>query len=350
MRIRILLLLVAITTTVFSQNLTQYYSTAYNTQGENLRDKLNDIIKGHTEFSYTSSSTDVWDILKETDKDPENPENVILFYSNVSVNGDQEYNNGQGWTREHVWAKSRGDFGTSRGPGTDVHHLRPASLSINSSRNNRNFKDCIDCNPLVYQGSPSGATSTTEYTYEPNDNVKGDVARMIFYMALRYEGENGEPDLEIIDYLLDKDDKMPYHALLSTLLEWNVLDTVSNFEKNRNNIIYNDYQHNRNPFIDYPELAEYLYGSMTDQFWNPHHLAVDNQELHHISVFSNASEGAITIKNAQKYQMEIYNLLGQLLSSGIVASETETIKLPYAGFMIIRLSNGNEIFTQKVIL
>ncbi|MCK5774814.1 MAG: endonuclease [Bacteroidales bacterium] len=350
MKTRILLLLLTITTTVFSQKTPSYYSTAYNTQGEDLRNKLNDIIKGHTEFTYTSSSTDVWDILKETDKDPENPENVILFYSNVSVNGEQEYNNAQGWTREHVWAKSRGDFGTTRGPGTDVHHLRPASLNINSSRSNKNFKDCIDCNYLEYQGSPSGASSTTEYTYEPNDNVKGDVARMIFYMALRYEGENGEPNLEIIDYLLNKEDKMPLHALLSTLMEWNKLDTVSAFEMNRNDIIFNDYQHNRNPFIDYPGLADYIYGSMTDQFWNPHHLAVDDEEISRIMVFSNSTTNSITIKNARKWQLEVYNPLGQLLTSATLASENETLNLPYSDLIIIKLTNGIKVFSQKMIL
>jgi hypothetical protein len=88
-----------------------YYDSAKNLSDENLKSALNKIIDNHTEYTYTSSNTDVWDILKETDKDPNNPDNVILIYSGVSIDAAQEYNNANGWTREHIWAKSRGDFG-----------------------------------------------------------------------------------------------------------------------------------------------------------------------------------------------------------------------------------------------
>ncbi|MDG1659750.1 MAG: hypothetical protein P8H40_00005, partial [Winogradskyella sp.] len=95
---------------------TGYYDSALNLADGNLKYALNQIIDNHTEFSYTSSSIDVWDILKETDRDPNNSDNVILIYSGISINAAQEYNNADGWTREHVWAKSRGDFGTTTGP------------------------------------------------------------------------------------------------------------------------------------------------------------------------------------------------------------------------------------------
>ena len=99
---------------------TGYYDCALGLADGDLKYALNQIIDNHTEFSYTSSSIDVWDILKETDRDPNNSDNVILIYSGISINAAQEYNNANGWTREHVWAKSRGDFGTVTGPGTDV--------------------------------------------------------------------------------------------------------------------------------------------------------------------------------------------------------------------------------------
>jgi len=92
-----------------------YYKTAFNIGGDSLKSSLNQIIKNHIEFPYTSSSTDVWDILKETDKDENDSNNVILIYSGRSVNAAQGYNSAKGWSREDVWAKSRGDFGT------DVH-------------------------------------------------------------------------------------------------------------------------------------------------------------------------------------------------------------------------------------
>ncbi|MCF6184655.1 MAG: endonuclease, partial [Bacteroidales bacterium] len=240
-----------------------YYDNAAGKTGEDLKAALNMIIKGHKKFSYTSSATDVWDILKVTDRDPNNSNNVILLYTGRSVNAAQEYNNGAGWTREHVWAKSRGNFGTSQGPGTDVHNLRPCDISMNSTRNNRWFAECDV--PVYDNGVFTGSyKSDTEWLWKPRAEVKGDVARMIFYMATRYEGYDGEPDLEIIDYIpADNNTSEPIHALLSDLLAWNQEDPVDNWEINRNNIIYSNYQHNRNPFIDHPEYANYIWGGGT---------------------------------------------------------------------------------------
>ncbi|SDG82405.1 endonuclease [Psychroflexus sediminis] len=243
-----------------------YYSLAEGKTGEALKSSLYEIIKNHVEFPYTSSSTDVWDILKETDRDPNNPNNVVGIYSNFSMTASLEYNSGDGWNREHVWAKSKGDFGTNLGAGTDVHHLRAADISTNSARNNRTFAEATD--PYVdgsgtYQGTTGSYTSSTEFVWEPRAEVKGDVARMIFYMATRYEGFNGEPDLELVDYVVDASDKSPLHGKLSDLLAWHAADPVDDLEKQRNDIIYT-YQQNRNPYIDHPEYVESIWGGATD--------------------------------------------------------------------------------------
>ena len=246
-----------------------YYHTAFNSQGDSLKARLHRIIRGHTEYPYTSSSTDVWDMLKDTDKDPNNPNNVILIYSNRSVDGDQEYNGGNGWSREHVWAKSRGNFGNALGAGTDAHHIRPCDISVNSTRSNRNFDDCITCVDVIDNGFNTGSKrDQNEWTFQPPVNVRGDVARMIFYMAVRYEGNNGEPDLELTDVLQTQSSQAPLHARLATLLDWHRSDTVDSFERNRNLVIYG-YQNNKNPFIDYPELAEFLWGDSTNYTWKP---------------------------------------------------------------------------------
>ena len=176
---------------VSSQVPSGYYNGTDGLTGIDLKTALNNIIKNHIEYPYTSSSTDVWDILKETDKDPNNPNNVILLYSGWSKNGNQEFNGGSGWNREHVWPKSRGDFGDLEGAGTDVHALRPCDISVNSSRSNRWFAEC-DIEHIDGDGPTGCYTSATEWVWKPNENVKGDVARMIFYMATRYEGENYE--------------------------------------------------------------------------------------------------------------------------------------------------------------
>jgi hypothetical protein len=125
--------------TCFTQIPPGYYSSASGLTGNALKNALNDIIDGHIEFPYSSSSTDVWDILKETDKDTIDPSKVSLLYSGWMLNAAQEYDSGNGWNREHVWAKSHGNFGTAQGPGTDVHALRPTDISVNGARGNRWF-------------------------------------------------------------------------------------------------------------------------------------------------------------------------------------------------------------------
>lgn len=234
-----------------------YYSSANGLSGDQLKNELNNIISGHTEYSYSN----VWDILKVTDVDPGNGNNVKGIYSRFSMNAAAQYDGGAGWNREHVWAKSRGDFGTSMGPGTDVHHIRAADVSTNSARNNRAF-DNGGTQYIDGSGNYSGPTPAKKgsgWTWYPGDEVKGDVARMIFYMATRYEGENGEPDLELTEQVLSNTDKQPLHGKLSVLLQWHNEDPVSSEEMDRNDAIFS-YQGNRNPFIDHPEYVASIWG------------------------------------------------------------------------------------------
>jgi len=92
---------------------------------------------------------------------------------------------------------------------------------------------------------------TDDDSFEPRDQVKGDVARMILYMSVRYEGGEGYPDLEPNDKV--DNGSQPYMGRLSVLKKWNDEDPPDAFEKKRNQVIYDDFQHNRNPFIDHPE-------------------------------------------------------------------------------------------------
>ncbi len=144
-----------------------YYDGTSAQCGDQLKSTLHNIIKDHTEYPYSSSGTDVWDILKETDRDPENSDNVIGLYSGFSMNAAKEYDNGAGWTREHVWAKSRGDFGTTLGTGTDLHHLRAADVSTNLATNNRSFANEAN-DPYVddsgnYSGPTGSFTSSSDW-------------------------------------------------------------------------------------------------------------------------------------------------------------------------------------------
>ncbi|MBL4708422.1 MAG: endonuclease [Flavobacteriales bacterium] len=248
-------------TQVWAQIPSGYYNSTNGQSGATLKSTLHSIIDGHTEYPYSSSGTDVWDILKVADKDPNNSNNVIGLYSNFSMNAAAEYANGAGWNREHVWAKSRGNFGTSPGPGTDLHHLRAADITTNSARDNRNFDEAptqyVDVGGN-YSGTTDSRTSSTDWIWEPRDEVKGDVARMILYMTVRYEGTNGEPDLELTDNLLSNTDQSPMQGKASVLIQWHLDDPVSSEEISRNDVVYS-YQNNRNPFIDHPEYVCFIY-------------------------------------------------------------------------------------------
>ncbi len=247
--------------TITESNEGDYYASIDpNATGSELKFELHNLIKGHIEYPYSSSSTDVWDIVMDADEDPDNSNNVILIYTGRSQ--DKSFNSStsgssDAWNREHVWAKSRGDFGTDPGPGTDCHHLKPADASMNSTRSNKDFDNG---GTQVNDGGTPTDCYTDADSWEPRDEVKGDVARMIFYMAVRYEGEKGEPDLHIVDYTEENPDKDPQIGKLSTLLEWNQDDPVDAFELHRNDVVYS-YQQNRNPFIDHPEWVDEIWGT-----------------------------------------------------------------------------------------
>ena len=219
-----------------------YYAPAVGRSGTALRTSLHDIIDDHTRLTYDQ----VWTALKDTDQDPANTANVIEIYSGRSISKGLNGGDPDDWNREHVWAQSHGGFGTTAGPGTDVHHLRPEDVTVNSTRGNKDFdlggtavSQCSDC-------------WTDADSFEPRDAVKGDVARMLFYMAIRYEGNDGFANLELNDAV---NGSTPWHGKTSVLLRWNTEDPVSAFEMRRNDRIHSTWQGNRNPFIDHPEWA-----------------------------------------------------------------------------------------------
>ena len=150
-------------------------TTCENKADQALRSALHNIIDNHTDYPYSSGFTDTWDILKDADADPNNANNIILIYTGESVNGPQEYD---GWNREHVWAKSRGDFGTSRPMGTDVHNLRASNINVNSTRSNYSLMITQVAIAIKFM---ENFYSDSALVFEPRDEDKGDVARIILY-------------------------------------------------------------------------------------------------------------------------------------------------------------------------
>ncbi|MCF6342477.1 MAG: endonuclease, partial [Bacteroidales bacterium] len=238
-----------ISTMAFSQQ-TGYYNGTEGKSGDELKAALNGIISGHTPYSYFFSKQ----IFKLSDADPDNPNNVIQVYTGFSHDNSDYGNSGLQLNREHVWAKSHGMFGDIPPMYGDVHNLKPSASSVNQDKSNLDFD-----NGGVQHDVATGCYFT-DSTWEARDEVKGDIARIIFYMSTRYEGNDGEMDLEVVD----RNNTYPYaqHGKLSTLLQWNLQDPPDEFERNRNDVIFS-FQKNRNPFIDDPEFAELIWGGAT---------------------------------------------------------------------------------------
>ena len=255
-----LIILVSIT---FSQP-NNYYESCIGLSGEDLKLELHNIIKDHTAFSYTTTKS----ILRDSDEDPNNSSNIILTYSGSSIDKfdfassvGSEVNDF--WNREHVWPKSHGDFNAGDPFEvplfTDAHNLKPVDYSMNNARGDKDFDNGGE---VVLNGLIETACLSTTSTFEPRDEVKGDIARIILYMDVRYEGNDdfSEPDLVPVDGLTTYPN--PQIGVLSTLLEWHEMDPPDAFEKRRNDVIY-EWQGNRNPFIDYPEFVDYIYNGMS---------------------------------------------------------------------------------------
>mgnify|MGYP001942600444 CR=1 FL=1 len=212
------------------------------------------ISQNHKNLTYS----EVWTALTQTDEDPANTNNVILLYKGISIpkmsNGSgSQSSNPDNWNREHVWAKSHGFSSSSTEAYRDIHHLRPTDISVNSSRGNLDF----DNSDSALAEAPSNRVDSD--SFEPRDAVKGDVARMIFYMDTRYEGlSDVTPDLQVVDRLTSSGE--PALGRLCRLMAWHANDPVDATETERNNRIY-EFQGNRNPFIDHPEWVSMLYNA-----------------------------------------------------------------------------------------
>lgn len=256
--------LLGITLFNYAQAPATYYNTAEGKSGKELKAALHNIIKNHKVYSYD----DLWVHLRYTDEDPSNTNNVILLYSGWSY---PKSNNGGGvsqWNREHTWAKSQGNFGETKGPGTDLHHLRPTDVTVNSKRGSLMFDNggTLYVDPSRFGGGDGNTGCYFDSnSWEAADRVKGDVARMLFYMAVRYEGNSNNDPVNL--ELAESSSTSGLHGKLSTLLLWDIFDPVSDWEKRRNNRTY-ELQSNRNPFIDHPELVDHIWGNKTGIPWS----------------------------------------------------------------------------------
>lgn len=247
-------------------NKTYYYGTE-GKGGANLRAALHDIISsGHLQLDNTQEDA----AMKDLDTDPANTNNVILLYRRISM-AKSLYNDNQGWNKEHAWPESRG-LGSSGPDQNDVHNLFAADKTVNALRGNLYFDESNPAEAGYVSPAATNAPLTSRDTdsWEPPDEVKGDLARAVFYMDVRYDGLEGDTlDLQVQDApSTTAEGRM---GVLTTLLAWHAADPPDGWESNRNEKIYRSYQHNRNPFVDHPEWVPALF--------DPRHLDSDADGL-----------------------------------------------------------------------
>ena len=264
-----------------------YYDDADTASPQALRDSLHLIIDDHTRFPYTSDSIDTWDVLELADEDMQDSGRIVTIYKNESIikwsGGTSQYN------REHTWPRSYGfpnNDASMNYPFTDMHHLFLSDPDYNSDRSNKPFEDCDDsCTEHATEvangrgGEGGGYPGDSNWTdgdftmgrWEVWDHRKGDIARAMMYMDIRYEGGThgftgaNEPDLRLTDdrhpiYLsrTGLNESIAYMGILSDLLEWHERDPVDAVEMQHHETVA-AFQGNRNPFIDHPEWVDCIY-------------------------------------------------------------------------------------------
>lgn len=332
-----------------------YNGFNFNQTGTALKNALaTKITSTHTNLL---SYAEIWDATKITDLDPANSSNVLLIYgwengtdsdvtNDISRNKNSNGGNNGQWNREHVYAKGLGtpslDDGGTSDAGEDAHHLRASDVQRNNSRGSLRFAD------------GSGNSGTVTGGWYPGDQWKGDVARMMMYMYLRYDsqclpinvGAAGSPTVST-------DTNM-----IQLFLQWNADDPVSTYEDARNTYhggTGNYAQRNRNPFIDNPYLATLIWGGPVAENRWPSLSNPDFQLLDAVSVYPNPSNNhRINIdSNVILDEIQLININGQIMQNikkPSSQSNTYTLENLPSGFYFLRLSSENQSTTKKVII
>lgn len=334
---------------------TGYYDSLEGLSGNALKQAVQDIIAAPTVRLH--SYADIWDIIRTADQNPENSNQIWDMYLEIPMAKlDQQTTSSivGKWNREHIFCQSRGGFEVANGDTadgigvwnstsaasvvdgvSDAHHIRAENGQENSSRNNKNYGTVNSS--TVYAG-PSGTQGSW----------RGDVARALFYMAVRFDGlnvVNGDPS----EYLPSTSIASGNIGDLATLLVWNHSDPKDDFEMNRNNYIYT-WQMNRNPFIDYPLLVDYIFGANFGQPWSSS-LSIQNPIENKVAVYPNPTTDYIIVAGLEgNSKVEIYTITGQMVQSQNFENEIRINIDLNAGMYLVKVSNGFQSTTKKIIV
>jgi len=322
-----------------------YYNSLNGLADVALRQALQDIV-ANPSVVRAQTYADIIDILKEADQNPANSNQVWLLYTEqgrAKLDFQLTSSNVGKWNREHTFPRSLAGYNSLdllddvadgkdiywttnkdslRHGNSDAHALRAADGPENSARNNQNYG-------IEYNG-PTGNLGS----------FKGDVARSVLYMAVRYNG------LEVVNGLSTKVGEL---GDLATLLTWHRNDPPDDYEMNRNNVVYT-WQFNRNPFIDQPDLVEYIWGTKVGTAWDQT-LAVKTENLFGIKMYPNPTTGKIFLSGIERAtNVEVYSIEGRLLFTRTL-NKTASIDLNLAsGLYFIKITSEGKQTLKKIIV
>lgn len=348
---KFLLLFFLLPITLSAQIPSYYSGINFNLTSDALKGELSTLITNThtTELPYTSSQTDVWDVLKQTDLNPNNTSEVFLIYGYddldaITKNDSKRHKDLSChvssciglWNREHVYAKSLATPSLetdSPGAGTDAHSLRSCDGQMNSSRNNR-----------PYEAGSGNATITNNGNWYPGDEWRGDVARMIMYMYVRYPTQCLATNIGLGSTSYSNFGDMP-----NIFLEWNVADPVSQYERNRNDVLEAT-QGNRNPFIDNPYLATVIWnGPSAIDTWAV--LSTQESILTNVWVYPTFTEDYIFVKDSsnESYAYKVYNSLGQNIMFGETKHKID-LSNQQEGVYLVKLEKNAQEKTFRILV
>lgn len=247
-----------------------------------LKSSLHSLItSGHNPIPYTGSTFDVWDSHFVTDRRLNDTNTAEIVRDRYSENplGSEPYtftlgedrdtggsagSEGIVYNREHVFPRSWWGGGTMNAQYSDLHLVIPVDKFMNTTRSNFPYGEVASASYTSLNGSKLGASGSVGYTgtaFEPIHKYKGDIARIMFYVATRYEDEIGfwETESSVGDMALNGDACVVYEDwFINQMLAWHQADPVDDLEIDRNNYIY-AIQGNRNPFVDQPSYVNDLW-------------------------------------------------------------------------------------------
>ena len=319
-----------------------YYKSANleGKSGSGLVSALNSLINSHVNVGYDG----LWDVYDDSDTDPDG------YYYDIYAEGCKfTYSKKCGnytkvcscVNREHSLPKSW--WGSNKDEKySDAFHLYPSDGYVNNMRSAYALGECAngqtvaekqgkDKDPNNQGRGKLGASTFSGYSgtvFEPIDTYKGDLARSYMYMVVCYNSSDftsGAGDA-MFEYSGNKADLSSYSVDL--LMKWHRQDPVSQRERDRNNGIAK-HQHNRNPFIDFPDLAEYIWGNKNGQVFNTTTAIEESYLTPEYRIEERHLTSGVT--------MHVFDLMGRHIASG------EDIELHAAGIYLVRFNNNTSV-------